>query len=239
MSYLKEKMKVVLVEPGEYARITEIEDTLEAEQQAVGGSITFMYPWAEPVCIVCNDEGYVKGMPLNRFVEGYHVVAGPFFICGMAEENFCGLTDEQAERYRQMFLRPEMYLHDGEKFNRIQYDNPQLAGAPEEAAQRIEKRGGLPDLCFAAPRIVRGVIMLQYGVNGYFPVRLQPGYKRRRECVDALNEKLGVSRAQALAMLCGSMYGWDESLSPSQFDENGEPKPSHPKQTKSKAQEER
>ena len=50
-------MKVVMAEPGQYARAAEIGDGLESLQKAVGGLIDCAYPWREKVCIVCNDEG--------------------------------------------------------------------------------------------------------------------------------------------------------------------------------------
>ncbi len=104
-------MKVVMVEPGQYARAAEIGDGLESLQKAVGGLIDCAYPWREKVCIVCNDEGLINGMPMNRTVERYGALAGPFFICGISGENFCSLTDAQVQKYRQMFLRPQIFLH--------------------------------------------------------------------------------------------------------------------------------
>lgn len=102
-------MKVVMVEPGQYARAAEIGDELESMQAAVDGLIDCAYPWREKVCIVCNDEGLINGMPVNRAVERYGVLAGPFFICGLSGENFCSLTDAQVQKYRQMFLRPQIF----------------------------------------------------------------------------------------------------------------------------------
>lgn len=81
-------MKVVMVEPGQYARAAEIGNELESFQKAVGGLIDCAYPWREKVCVVCNDEGLINGMPMNRAVEGYGALAGPFFICGLSGENF-------------------------------------------------------------------------------------------------------------------------------------------------------
>ena len=104
-------MKVVMVEPGQYARAAEIGDGLESLQKAVGGLIDCAYPWREKVCIVCNDEGLINGMPMNRVVERYGALAGPFFICGISGENFCSLTDAQVQKYRQMFLCPQIFLH--------------------------------------------------------------------------------------------------------------------------------
>ena len=41
------KMRVVIVESGQYAREAEIDNTLEAEQAVVGGLIDVICPWAE------------------------------------------------------------------------------------------------------------------------------------------------------------------------------------------------
>lgn len=63
-----ETMRVVLLEPGKQARITEIDRSLHGMQRAVGGGIEAMYPFEEPVCIVCNREGKNNGLPLNRAI---------------------------------------------------------------------------------------------------------------------------------------------------------------------------
>ena len=213
-----------MVEPGQYARITEIENTLESKQAAVGGLITCAYPWEELVCIVANDEGLINGMPLNRYVKDYQVLAGPFFVCGITEDTFCDLTDEQAERYRQMFLRPEMFLRYRNGIARIQYDNPHLPGAPEEVAERIRQRNGVPDLCFTVHPMSGKLIMRRYG--DYWGQTIPPllTNKSNRECADELNEKLGVSKAQKKAMLHASVCGWDSPLPPSYFEEKDKEK---------------
>ena len=103
-------MKVVICEPGQYARIAEIEPTLKAEQEIVGGLIDCVYPWPNDMAaLVCNDEGKLNGLPLNRALEDYDVIAGTFFICEISGENFCSLTEEQAARYLQKFRAPEVF----------------------------------------------------------------------------------------------------------------------------------
>ena len=103
-------MKVVICEPGQYARIAEIEPTLTAEQKVVGGLIDCVYPWPnDMVGLVCNDEGKLNGLPLNHALEDYDVIAGTFFICGISGENFCSLTEEQTARYLQKFRAPEVF----------------------------------------------------------------------------------------------------------------------------------
>lgn len=235
MNQLEEKLRVVLVEPGQYARIAELEDTLAAKQAAVGGGlIDCAYPWEEKACIVANDEGLLNGMPLNRYVEDYQPIAGPFFVCGLSEEDFCGLTDEQAKRYQKMFLQPELFLKFKDGFTRVKYDDPRLPEAPKEAIEQIRQQNGLPGLCFAAPSTTDGIVMLRHGESGYYPLPLQPGYKSGSECADALNEKIGVSKAQKTAMLFGSLCGWDSpGADPARYDEDGKPiLPKHPKKEK-------
>ena len=51
----------MLVEPGKAARPVEMKNDLHEMQQMVGGPIQALYPWEEPVAIVCNDEGKNMG----------------------------------------------------------------------------------------------------------------------------------------------------------------------------------
>ena len=50
----EEKMRVLKIEPRKEPEIIDIPDTLEAMQEAVGGYIEAIYPFAEEVAIVCN-----------------------------------------------------------------------------------------------------------------------------------------------------------------------------------------
>lgn len=63
-----EKISVILVEPGKYPKLIEIEDTLEAMQSLVEGDIEEYMPFEDEVAIICNEEGKMNGMPLNRAV---------------------------------------------------------------------------------------------------------------------------------------------------------------------------
>lgn len=55
----EDKIKVLLVEPEQTPREFEIENTLEVQQQLVGGWIQAVYPWEDPVALVCNEEGKI------------------------------------------------------------------------------------------------------------------------------------------------------------------------------------
>ena len=114
---------VVILEPGEMARVGTIEATLGGMQDFVGGYIEACYPFEEEVCIVCNEEGKINGLPLNRAIYAEEdtgkspvekqildIIAGPCFICDCSGENFGSLTDEQAKKYTKMFQYPEMFF---------------------------------------------------------------------------------------------------------------------------------
>ena len=59
---------------------------------------------------VCDGEGKLKQKPLNRLLEDYDVLSGSFFVCGLGEDDFTSLTDEQFRRYEKLFRDPELFL---------------------------------------------------------------------------------------------------------------------------------
>ena len=99
------KLRVVMVEPGKPAYETEIEDTLEAEQKAVGGYIEVV-PLDNERLLICNENGKLNGMQGNRRI-GKDIIAGPFFIVGEDGDEFRSLTDEEAKESLKRFAEPE------------------------------------------------------------------------------------------------------------------------------------
>ena len=57
-----ETMKVLLVEPEKEPYVKEISSGLSSLQKELGGYIEAVYPFEDPVAIICNEEG-------------------PFFLC--------------------------------------------------------------------------------------------------------------------------------------------------------------
>lgn len=47
-------MQVVIVEPEKKPFVQNIDDTLTSMQQIVGGPIQAVYPFEEPVALICN-----------------------------------------------------------------------------------------------------------------------------------------------------------------------------------------
>ena len=109
-------IQVVLVGPGKSARIAEVGTSLDAMQRTVCGSIEACFPFEEQVCIVCNSEGKINGLPLNRAIrdedtnEIVDIIAGTFFICDCSGENFGSLSSEQLRRYTEQFKYPERFF---------------------------------------------------------------------------------------------------------------------------------
>ena len=99
------KLRVVMVEPGKPAYETEIENTLETEQRAVGGYIEVL-PLSDGKLLICNEEGKLNGMQGNRRI-GNDVIAGPFFIVGNNGDEFRSLTDEEVKESLKRFAEPE------------------------------------------------------------------------------------------------------------------------------------
>ena len=106
-----EQMTVLMVEPGYAPYEKTIPNTLRAKQELVGGYITAIYPYPEQVGIVTNNEAILLNMEFNRSVEGgYGGVFGPFFVCGLTEDDFCSLPPDQIERFKKKFHKAEILL---------------------------------------------------------------------------------------------------------------------------------
>lgn len=113
-------MKVLIVKPEKKPEVAEIESGLRSLQSAVGGFIEALYPFDDPVAIVCNEEGKIAGLPMNRALrddsgEIYDIVCGDFIVVGLGDEDFTSLTDEQVEKYTKVYERPEMFLRFGDR----------------------------------------------------------------------------------------------------------------------------
>ena len=105
---MEKVIKVVLCKVGEAPRMVEIENTLEAKQELVGGWIEMACPpiHDDDAVVICNEEGKLLKLPPNRFLRlangmPYDVICGDFFIIRAPADSdvFEGLTDEQVEKY--------------------------------------------------------------------------------------------------------------------------------------------
>ena len=65
-------MNVLMVEPGKTPYETDIAPGLESLQKTVGGYIQEVYPFDDPVAIVCNEEGKLMHLAddIKKYIEG-------------------------------------------------------------------------------------------------------------------------------------------------------------------------
>ena len=100
-------MKAIRKKPGCEPEIIEVENTLKALQQEVGGYIETV-TIASDVVVICNEEGVRLGMPYNcRFVDVDFV--GPILVVGRNKDEFC---DVPKTDFLMHHLRDEDNTHD-------------------------------------------------------------------------------------------------------------------------------
>ena len=113
-------MKAIIVEPDARPRVADIQSDLESLQEIVAGDIQVVYPFDDPVGIICNDEGKILGLPLNRALrdengEIYDILSGTFIVAGLTEDDFGDLTAEQVDKYMKLYHNKEMFIRKGQR----------------------------------------------------------------------------------------------------------------------------
>ena len=103
MKGMKEnQILVVIKEPGQPPRVEPLFDnTLEAFQEAVGGYIEAV-TIADDVVLICNEEGWLRGLPINTRVAGTTFV-GTVIVAGVKGEEFASLKSRHVPHVLGMF----------------------------------------------------------------------------------------------------------------------------------------
>lgn len=109
-------MRVLIVEPMKNPYMKDIESGLKSLQHEVGGYIEVVYPYEDMVGIVCNEEGKMDGLPLNRAIYGENgeindIIAGNFLVAGLSEDDFTDLSDDLADKFGKLFESPEVFYN--------------------------------------------------------------------------------------------------------------------------------
>lgn len=108
------KIQIVYKKVNEDARMMEIENTLEAKQNLVGGLIEVV-PYGN-LLLVCNEEGKLMNLKPNVAFD-LDYIAGDFFVIGDDYENgdFKSLTDEECKQViEDLNSRAFKYNEEGE-----------------------------------------------------------------------------------------------------------------------------
>lgn len=76
---------------------------------------------------VCNEEGKINGLPLNRAIRDEDtgdiadIIAGTFFICDCSGESFGSLSKEQQKRYLEKYRLPERFFRSRDGIESVPY----------------------------------------------------------------------------------------------------------------------
>ena len=137
----EENIRVIVCKPNKMAEEKIITNKLECLQKEVDGYIEVLNI-TDDICLVCNEEGKIMNLPLNRAVRDYRnnivdIVAGDFFICGQTEDGeFRSLTDDEFKEYYQKFECPENVL----KLNGELYSIPFDPNTKEMLKEKVVRR---------------------------------------------------------------------------------------------------
>ncbi len=210
----EETMTVLVVAPGEKPSVETIPVGLESLQKQVGGYIEAVYPFEDPIGIVCNDEGKIRGMPYNRSLRDdensiYDIVAGTFLVVGLGEEDFCSLTSEQIEKYSEHFKEPEMFfmldreiksvpLNDLSQYPLYEKPFSEASDRGEISAFRLSSRAD--GMCKTA---IEAAISDNYSNN-----------RLSAEGAKAVVEMYGLDRVKKILALTAIVKDWDSRISP-------------------------
>ena len=94
----------------------------------------------------------------------------------------------------------------------------------------IPLRNSLPLICYGKVPEKRAIVMFERGFDGYRSASYVTKGRTSQKLVDELNSGMGVSKAQAAAMLAGATQGWaTPAADPKNYNEQGQPiKPRRP-----------
>lgn len=109
------EIQIVVVEPNKKPYKKMMPNTLEAMNEIVGGYIEVLNigksKTGARVAITLNEEGKLMGLPVNRFIVGFDILVGTFFITAYnLEGDNISLSDQEANHFIKRFTPIEVYM---------------------------------------------------------------------------------------------------------------------------------
>ena len=112
---MKQKMDILIVEPGKAPRPAALPDnTLEAVEAVLGGTAQVGCVLPQRVLLISRED--TGGLAPNRCMPGGKgFVSGTFLLCGIPEEGclFDSLTPGQQKEFQELFARPGEFMMVG------------------------------------------------------------------------------------------------------------------------------
>lgn len=125
-------MNVLMVEPGKAPYETQIGDDLQSMQALVGGYIQAVYPFEQPVALVCRESGKLDGRRSTVRCAMRTVISTTSsreisLSSDSAKMISPTCRTNSAEQFAEQFRQPELFLREGDKIV--------AAPMPDEQAQ--------------------------------------------------------------------------------------------------------
>ena len=112
---MSEKIRVLVIEPGKNQEEREIDNTLEALQEIVGGHIECV-TMATDLVVICNEEGRLMDLPFNCEICNVLFV-GTILMAGVKRDEFADLP-ASLDDMKRMF--PGLWMEENEQHDRVQ-----------------------------------------------------------------------------------------------------------------------
>ena len=113
----KDRLEVLYVRPNKTAEFVEINNDLTSMQKLVDGYIEEYMPFDDEVAVICNEEGKMKNLDLNRGIYDKNgklldIICGSFFLCyaPIESEKFLPIPANLRAKYEKMFKEPERFF---------------------------------------------------------------------------------------------------------------------------------
>lgn len=94
---MKKMLRVIYKEPGRMAELREIPNTLRGLQGAIHGYIQAV-TYKDGLIILCDEEGYIKGLSPNIFG-----ICGPVVVCRTKGEDFASVGEGEIAKLLKEF----------------------------------------------------------------------------------------------------------------------------------------
>ena len=113
----QKEITVLMVEPGEYPRITTLKNDLDSLQRAVSvgaeqQGLIEIISLENGDCILCNEECKLIGLEGNRRF-GDDILTGVFYVMSeMADGDLKSLSQDKIKFYSERFWEPETFSRE-------------------------------------------------------------------------------------------------------------------------------
>ena len=114
------KLKAIILKPGKFARITEIDPTYQNLSAIVGGRLEMTYPFEdEYLAVISNEEAKLLDLPPNRAsrrTDGTvaDIYCGTMVVVALAPEGeYRDLTRAEAKMVLSVWDRPDEHIRWG------------------------------------------------------------------------------------------------------------------------------